>query len=44
MDKNYYLQMARDSARIVLASDPMLREKAGREELGNDGNELGKPY
>jgi len=42
MDRNFYLQMAKAGARMVLATDLVLKEKANHEELLNDGDELGK--
>ena len=42
MDRSYYLQMAQAGARMVLATDMVLKEKANHEELLNDGDELGK--
>ena len=42
MDRSYYLQMAKNGARMVLATDLVLKEKNNHEELLNDGDELGK--
>ena len=42
MSKNKYLQMAKAGARMVLATDMVLKEKANHEDLLNDGTELGK--
>jgi uroporphyrinogen-III decarboxylase len=42
MDRNYYLQLAKEGARMVLATDMVLKEKANHEALLNEGDELGK--
>jgi uroporphyrinogen-III decarboxylase len=42
MNRSYYLQMAKAGARMVLATDMVLKEKANHEALLNNGNELGK--
>jgi uroporphyrinogen-III decarboxylase len=42
MSRNKYLQLANAGARMVLATDMVLKEKVNHEDLLNDGNELGK--